>query len=45
MEISKQSYSDVMRMPVYKMHEYLRWKQKFDEDVAKQREIDLENNK
>jgi len=42
-EMSKMSYQDIMLMPVDKLRQYLKWKNKFDEEVAKQREKELGN--
>lgn len=42
MEYSKQSYHDIMLMPVNKMYEYLKWKEKLED--AKLKEIgDIKN--
>ena len=42
MEIGKQQYSDIMKMPVKRFRNYIKWKNKFDEEVSKrtQQEID-----
>jgi hypothetical protein len=36
MEMSKQSYEDVMNMPVQRFYEYLDWKIKFEESKIKE---------
>jgi hypothetical protein len=43
METSKQSYLDILNMPVDRLKKYFQWKQKFDEEVAKQREAALKD--
>ena len=35
MELSKQSYHNVMNMPVKKMYDYLKWKEDYEEEKAK----------
>jgi hypothetical protein len=35
MELSHMSYIDILKMPVYRVEEYLNWKMKFDSDRAK----------
>jgi len=35
MEMSKQSYSDVMKMPVKKFYDYLKWKSDLEEEKRK----------
>jgi hypothetical protein len=35
MELSRMSYIDVLKMPVYVVDEYLTWKIKFDQDKEK----------
>lgn len=37
MELSKQSYDEIMKMPVKKMYDYLKWKT--DLEDTKQKEI------
>ena len=43
MELSKQSYQNVMLMPVKKLFDYLKWKTKLEED--KQKRIEEETKK
>ncbi len=35
MELSKQSYIDIMNMPILKMLSYLKWKSSLEEERAK----------
>lgn len=35
MELGKQDYTTIMQMPVKRLSNYLKWKYKFDEEVAK----------
>jgi len=35
MEFSKQSWIDIMQMPVKKLYDYLKWKTKFEEEKLK----------
>jgi len=35
MEMSKQSYKDVMAMPIQKLHNYLKWKADLEEEKQK----------
>ena len=37
-ELSGQSYEDLVQMPVKRLEEYIEWKIKFDADVAKLKE-------
>jgi hypothetical protein len=41
MELGKQPYTSVMEMPVKRLSNYLKWKIKFDEEVAKAKEDQL----
>lgn len=43
MELSRQSYVDVMAMPVKKFYDYLKWKAELEEE--KQKQIDEESQK
>ena len=43
MELSKQSYVDVVNMPLKKFYDYMRWKTKLEEE--KQKRIDEETKK
>lgn len=43
MEMSKQSYSEIMKMPVKKLFNYLKWKTKLEEE--KQKRIEEETKK
>ena len=43
MEMSKQSYIEVMRMPVKRFYDYLEWKVKLEEEKRKM--MDEETNK
>jgi hypothetical protein len=36
MELSKQSWTDIMAMPVNKLQKYLKWKSEFEEEKRKQ---------
>jgi len=36
MEYSKQSYIDILQMPVKKLYDYLKWKQKLEESKLDQ---------
>ncbi len=38
MEWSKQSYIEVLQMPVKKLHDYMRWKMKLEEEKEKSME-------
>lgn len=40
MELSRQSYIDVMLMPVKRFQEYLKWKSKLEEEKQKRYEED-----
>ena len=31
-ELSKMSYTDILKMPVFELQDYIRWKVKFDKD-------------
>ena len=42
MELSKTGYDGVMIMPAIRVQEYIDWKIKFDKDMAKRREEELE---
>lgn len=42
MELSKQSYIDVIKMPVNMLSKYLEWKLKYDRDIAKMKVDKLE---
>lgn len=42
MELGKQSYQSVVNMPVKRLDNYLTWKLKFDEEVAKLKAEKLE---
>jgi len=35
MELSKQSWDDVMNMPVQRLHDYLKWKTDLEEEKQK----------
>jgi hypothetical protein len=41
MELGKQQYTSIMQMPVKRLENYINWKIKFDEDVAKAKEEQL----
>lgn len=41
MELGKQSYFDIMTMPVDRLNKYLKWKIKFDETVNKAKDEQL----
>ena len=43
MELGKQQYSSIMMMPINRLHEYLKWKSKLEEE--KQNAIDEELGK
>ena len=43
MEMSKQSYVEVMNMPVKRLYDYLEWKVKLEEEKRKM--MDEETNK
>jgi len=45
MELSKNSYVDVIKMPVHKLEEYLDWKVKFDKEREKIKADSLSNMK
>ena len=45
MNLSGQSYVDIIEMPVKKLEEYIEWKTKFDSDIAKMKEEYLKNIK
>lgn len=45
MEVGKQSYLDIINMPVARFNNYFKWKTKFDEEVAKSRDDALKNIK
>jgi len=45
MELSKMSYIDVLKMPVYRVEEYLTWKIKFDQDKEKAKSEGLDKMK
>ena len=40
MELSRQSYQDIMLMPVKRFHDYLKWKSKLEEEKQKRFEED-----
>jgi len=42
MELGKQQYPSVMEMPVHRLDNYLEWKIKFDEELAKLKAEKLE---
>ena len=44
MELTKQPYECIMNMPVDRFHKMLKWKIKFDEDIAKLKEEELNKN-
>jgi hypothetical protein len=41
MELGKQQYASIIQMPVKRLEKYIKWKMKFDEDVAKMKEEQL----
>ena len=41
MELGKQPYTSIMQMPVKRLSNYLKWKMKFDAEVAKIKEDQL----
>ena len=43
MEMSKQSYHDVIRMPIKRFYDYMDWKAKLEEE--KQKQLEEEYNK
>jgi len=43
MELSKQSYGEVVRMPFKRFYDYMKWKVKLEEE--KQKRIDEESKK
>lgn len=43
MEMSKQSYTDVILMPVKRLHSYMKWKSRLEEE--KQKKFDEETKK
>jgi len=43
MELSRQSYTDIVVMPVKRFHDYLKWKTDLEEE--KQKRIDEETKK
>ena len=45
MELSKMSYIDVLKMPVYRVEEYLTWKIKFDQEREKAKSEGLDKLK
>jgi len=36
-ELGKMNYADIMIMPIDRLRKYFKWKEKYDEEVAKQR--------
>lgn len=44
MELSKQSYYDVIKMPLQKFYGYIKWKIKYDEEKNKMIKKKLEEN-
>ena len=42
MQLSGMPYNDVMIMPVFKVNQYLKWKNRFDEEVARRQKEELE---
>ena len=42
MELGKQQYDSIMQMPVNRMYNYLKWKIKFDEEIAKLKKEELD---
>lgn len=45
MELSKMSYVDILKMPVFRVDEYLTWKIKFDQDREKAKSDGLDKIK
>ena len=43
MQLSKQSYIDILKMPIHTIAEYISWKNKLDEEINK--ELQTEYNK
>ena len=43
MELSKTSYEGLIIMPANRVREYLDWKCKFDKELAKKKEEEMEN--
>lgn len=43
MEMSRQSYTDVMKMPLQRLYDYLKWKTNLEEE--KQKRIEEETKK
>jgi hypothetical protein len=41
MELGKQPYTSVMQMPVKRLSNYIEWKIKFDEEIARMKEEQL----
>jgi hypothetical protein len=45
MELSKQSYIDIVQMPVDALKRYVSWKIKYDESISKMKSESLGNMK
>ena len=45
MELSRQSYQDIVSMPLQRFYNYLQWKTKYDEDKRKLIEEHYAHNK
>ena len=45
MEMSKQSYIEIMNMPVIKFYNYLKWKSNLEEEKQKMINEEVEKNK
>jgi len=43
MELGKQPYNAIMEMPVKRLTNYISWKLKFDEEIAKLKEEQLKD--
>jgi hypothetical protein len=45
MELGKQQYTSIIKMPIDRLHSYIKWKVKFDEEVSKMKEDQLKDIK
>jgi len=42
MELSKQSYTEIMKMPLIDIDKYIKWKNKLDEEINKELQKEYE---
>jgi len=42
MELGKLSYDSIMVMPLDRLHSYLKWKNKFNDEIEKKKRAELE---